>query len=110
MLRQGIYIGFFCSSIGLQAADTGVTLEQIQFFETRIRPVLADKCHSCHSHKAKKLKGKLYLDSRAGVMKGGETGPSVVLGKPNESLFMEGIQYMDPDFQMPPKLLCHTIH
>jgi hypothetical protein len=103
MLRQGIYIWFFCSSFGLQAADTGFTPEQIQFFEAKIRPVLADKCHSCHSHKAKKLKGKLYLDSREGVIKGGETGPSVVLGKPNESLLMEGIQYTDPDFQMPPK-------
>jgi hypothetical protein len=103
MLRQGICIGFFCSSIGLQAADTGFTAQQIQFFEAKIRPVLSDKCYSCHSHKAKKLKGKLYLDSRAGAIKGGENGPSIVLGKPNESLFMEGIQYMDPDFQMPPK-------
>ncbi|MBT5380075.1 MAG: DUF1553 domain-containing protein [Opitutae bacterium] len=91
------------SLFGLQGADSKFTPEQIQFFELKIRPVLADKCYSCHSHKAKKVKGKLYLDSRAGVIKGGENGPSIVLGKPVASLFMEGIQYKDPDFQMPPK-------
>ena len=69
------------SSAWLQAAGGEFTPGQLQFFETRIRPLLAEKCYKCHSHKARKLKGGLYLDSRPGVLKGGDTGPSIMPGK-----------------------------
>lgn len=50
----------------------------IAFFERRIRPVLVRHCYECHSHATKEPKGGLLLDSRGGIRKGGETGPSVV--------------------------------
>jgi hypothetical protein len=74
----------------------------IEFFEKKIRPVLADRCYSCHSAEAKKLKGELYLDSRDGMLKGGETGPSIVPGDLEKSLLIKAIRYTD-DLKMPPK-------
>ena len=75
----------------------------IQFFETKIRPVLADKCYSCHSASAKKLKGELYLDSRDAMLKGGESGPAIVPEHPEQSRLVEAIGYKNVDLQMPPK-------
>ncbi|HEY7117331.1 MAG TPA: PSD1 and planctomycete cytochrome C domain-containing protein [Tepidisphaeraceae bacterium] len=75
----------------------------VQFFEARIRPILADHCYGCHSAGAKKLKGKLFLDSREGVLKGGETGAAIVLGRPEQSRMIEAVGYANVDLQMPPK-------
>lgn len=76
---------------------------QTQFFENKIRPVLVSKCYECHSAGAKKLKGGLYLDTRAGTRKGGENGPAVVPGDIAKSLLITAIHYQDKDTQMPPK-------
>jgi hypothetical protein len=77
--------------------------EDAEFFEKKIRPILANSCYECHSHQAKKLKGGLYLDNREELMKGGETGVAVVLGEPEKSRLIEAVRWSDPDFQMPPK-------
>jgi mono/diheme cytochrome c family protein len=82
-----------------------LTQQELDFFEKKIRPVLTEHCVGCHSadaQKNKKLKGNLYLDSRAGVLKGGDTGPAIVPGKPAESLLLKTLHYND-DLQMPPK-------
>ena len=73
---------------------------QEEFFEAKVRPVLADNCLECHG--AQKRKGGLRLDIRAAMLKGGETGPAVVPGKPDESPLIEVIRY-EGDVQMPPK-------
>ena len=73
------------------------------FFEAKIRPVLVEKCYSCHSAGAEKVKGNFRLDSREGMVKGGDTGPSVVPGKPDESPLIEAIRYKDELLRMPPK-------
>ena len=83
------------------AAD--LTPTQAQFFESKIRPVLADNCYKCHSAKSEKIKGGLLLDSRAASLKGGETGPAVVPGDLEKSLLIKAVRYTDPDLQMPPK-------
>ena len=75
----------------------------IEFFESKIRPVLASKCFACHSQnaaQAKKLKGKLLLDSKAGVLAGGESGPAIVPGQPEQSLLIEAIRHQS--LEMPP--------
>ena len=77
--------------------------EAIEFFEKKIRPVLVEQCYSCHSADAKKLKGKLLLDSREAALKGGETGPAVVTGHPEKSLLIEAIEYKNTDLLMPPR-------
>ena len=75
----------------------------LQFFESKIRPILSDKCYSCHSGSAKKLKAELYLDSREGMLKGGESGAAVAPGHPEQSRLMEAVEYKNVDLQMPPK-------
>jgi hypothetical protein len=77
--------------------------EGIELFEKKIRPVLVDRCYSCHSAKAEKLKAGLLLDTKAGVLKGGETGPALVPGDPEKSLLIKAIRYKDDDLKMPPK-------
>lgn len=77
----------------------------IEFFEKRIRPVLNEHCLSCHSveaEKNKKLKAGLYLDSRESILKGGDSGPSAVVGKPKDSLLVKAMHF-DGDTKMPPK-------
>src|ERR1044072_898481 len=74
-----------------------------EFFEKRVRPVLAGRCYGCHSLQAEKLKGGLRLDSYAALMKGGESGPVLVPGEPDKSRLIEAIRYTNPDLQMPPK-------
>ncbi len=77
--------------------------EGLELFEKKIRPVLVERCYSCHSAKAEKLKGALFLDTKAGVLKGGETGPAIVPGDPGKSLLVKAIGYKDEDLKMPPK-------
>ena len=74
-----------------------------EFFERRIRPVLADKCFGCHSAEAKSLKANLLLDSREGLLKGGDTGPAITPGDPEKSLLIAAIRYGDPETAMPPQ-------
>ncbi len=74
-----------------------------EFFEKKIRPVLAESCFECHSGQAKELKGNLRLDSAEALKTGGETGPVLAPGAPEKSRLIEAIRYQDPDLQMPPK-------
>jgi len=69
-------------------------------FEKTIRPLLVEKCLSCHGEK--KAKGGLRLDSRAAMLKGGDSGPAVVPGKPSDSLLIRAIGYTG-ELKMPPR-------
>ena len=78
--------------------------DDIAYFESKIRPVLAERCYKCHSAKAlanDKLKGGLQLDSRAGIRKGGDTGPAVVPSETAASLILSALHH-EGDLQMPP--------
>ena len=83
------------------ASAHAVPPDQVEFFEKRIRPVLAETCHECHG--AEKQKGGLRLDSRPGWQKGGDTGAAIVPGKPAESLLLKAIRHDEPDMKMPAK-------
>ena len=67
--------------------------EKIEFFEARVRPVLANNCYSCHTEN--KL-GGLRVDSRVALLQGGKSGPAIVLGHPEDSLLMKAISQTDP--------------
>src|ERR1044071_6918590 len=86
--------------LSLRADDSAAGVE---FFEKKIRPVLAENCYKCHSAQAEKVKGGLLLDTRAGVLKGGDTGPALVPGEPEKSLIVKAVRYTDENLQMPPK-------
>jgi hypothetical protein len=89
-----------CLSTAPLAAQTPA---QREFFENRIRPVLVEHCYSCHSAEAKKQKGGLRLDHRDGWRKGGDSGPALAPGKPDESLLVKAIRYGSDELKMPPK-------
>jgi hypothetical protein len=74
----------------------------VEFFEAKIRPVLVAQCYECHSAKSTKVKGGLLLDTKAGVLAGGDSGPAVVPGKPGESLLVKSLRHQD-NLKMPPK-------
>ncbi|NBV23762.1 MAG: DUF1553 domain-containing protein [Proteobacteria bacterium] len=77
--------------------------EQLDFFEKKVRPVLVERCYECHSAAAGKRKGGLVLDTRDGLLKGGDAGPVLVAGDPDKSKLIEAIRYQNRDLQMPPK-------
>ena len=77
--------------------------DDIEFFEQKIRPVLVTHCYGCHSADAKKLGGKLFLDSRNGVRQGGDSGPVIEAGKPDSSLLIQAVRYTGDVTNMPPQ-------
>jgi hypothetical protein len=78
--------------------DSRVRAARERFFEQEVRPLLVEKCYSCHS--TQKQKGGLRLDSLETILKGGDSGPAVVPGKPDESLLVDAINY--EGLEMPP--------
>jgi cytochrome c553 len=85
------------------APSPAISSNDLQFFETKVRPVLVDRCYKCHSKDADKVRGGLMLDTREAWLAGGNTGPAIVPGNPKESLLIQAISYKDDDLQMPPK-------
>ncbi|MEM1295037.1 MAG: DUF1549 domain-containing protein, partial [Verrucomicrobiota bacterium] len=78
--------------------------EQLEFFESRIRPILANECYSCHSNESKKIKGGLFLDSKWGWETGGDAGPAIFPGNLDESLLIDAVRRTEEIVDaMPPK-------
>src|SRR5215210_7410398 len=77
--------------------------EGVEFFEKNIRPVLVQQCYECHSSGANKIKGKLVLDSRQGIARGGDNGAVIEAGNPDGSRLITAIRWSDTELQMPPK-------
>lgn len=80
--------------------DKKPTPAAIQFFESKVRPILAANCYECHGEK--RQRGDLRLDSLAAILEGGEQGPAIVPGHPEKSLLVKAINY-DGKLKMPPK-------
>jgi hypothetical protein len=74
---------------------------QLEFFEKKVRPMLVQHCYECHSAKAKRVRGGLLLDSRPGMLEGGDLGPAIVPGDPAKSRLIAAIRYMNVDLKMP---------
>jgi hypothetical protein len=81
-----------------------LTPEQSEFFEAKVRPLLAEHCYDCHSNQAKKLKGKLFLDSKWGWATGGVGGPAIIPGDLTESMVIDAVRHTEELVDaMPPK-------
>ncbi|MEX0819397.1 MAG: DUF1553 domain-containing protein [Pirellulaceae bacterium] len=97
-----------CGGIGV-TTSRAEDAKRLEFFETRIRPVLVEHCYECHSVGAKEVKGSLVVDSAAGLLKGGDSGTSLVPGEPDESLLLEAMRYesieMPPAGRLPDKVI-----
>ncbi|MBA2224897.1 DUF1553 domain-containing protein [Thermogemmata fonticola] len=84
--------------------DQSPSAAAVALFESKIRPVLIRECYSCHSAETKKgPKANLRLDTREGILQGGDSGPAVVPGKPMESLLLKALRGDDGVALMPPK-------
>ena len=99
-----IYAGFVgIFFVLLSRASTGSaadpTAQQIEFFESQIRPVLVERCYRCHNSSST-TEGDLALDFRDGLLQGGFSGPAVVPGKPQDSLLLQAILHSD-ELRMP---------
>ena len=99
--------GLLCAGAALllvPAAD--VTAQDISagldLFESRIRPVLIEHCYKCHSADSEELEAGLRLDSRAGLLRGGDGGAAIKPGDVAASRLIEAIRYSNEDFEMPP--------
>ena len=93
MLKKILLVSFILYSNIVVGQETG-----IKFFEKNIRMFLTTQCYSCHSSNSKDVKGGLSVDTRQGILNGGDSGPSVVPGKIDESLLLDYIESGD----MPP--------
>jgi len=106
MTQRSIVAIFLLSLLATSAvrAEEEADRKGIEFFENKIRPLLAEKCYKCHSAQSEKLKGALRLDTREGTLKGGQSNePSVTPGNLEKSLLIKAIRWADEDLQMPPK-------
>jgi hypothetical protein len=91
------------ASCGAAVAADGLRgdAERREFFETKVRPVLAAHCYACHG--ARKQQGGLRVDWRGGLLEGGDSGPAVEPGQPDESLLVRVVEHAEPGMEMPKK-------
>ena len=92
----------FLSSIFLSLLCVTAHAADSAFFDSKVLPILQQRCFECHSH-ASKIKGGLALDSRSGWEEGGDNGPAIKPGQVEASLLIKAIRYVDAEFEMPPK-------
>lgn len=104
MLNRNVWIVSLLSTLTLATpgplAMAEPTAAQIEFFETRIRPVLVEQCYECHNS-TKNAEGGLALDQRSATLRGGDGGPIIVPGKPAESRLLAILRHEVDGLKMP---------
>ncbi len=99
---KSIPTAFVCLATSFAVAeDAKYDSKQLEFFESRIRPVLVEHCYECHSADSKGLKGGLFVDSAEGLLTGGDSGPSIEPGDSEASLLLQALRY--EAMEMPPQ-------
>lgn len=102
-MRIGLALAVLLACVPIRGAAAEPDAAGVAFFEKQVRPLLFEHCHNCHSKASNKQRGGLLLDSRDAILSGGETGPAVVVGKPDESLLIKALRADKGELQMPPK-------
>jgi hypothetical protein len=103
-----LWVGAFSVTIArpsarlAEAQGAAPTKDQLDFFESRIRPIFAGNCYQCHSGAVSPPKGGLELDWKGGWETGGDSGRAIVPGDPDKSLLIQAVRYTDPGLHMPP--------
>ena len=85
----------------MSLATAQISEDQVKFFETKIRPILAKHCYQCHGNKPDKVEKELVLTTAHGIRHGGQSGSIIVAGKPDKSLLILAIRHSTPNLQMP---------
>lgn len=88
-------------STAVAATDVTLSTADVEFFESKIRPVLVEHCYSCHATDSKIIRGGLLVDSRDSIRSGGDSGPAVVPGDTTESLILAAMRH--ESYEMPPE-------
>ena len=101
MRNESLSIAILLAAGSGWADEPAVERQRLDFFEAKIRPILVKHCYECHAADSKKIRGGLLVDSRQGLLEGGESGPAVVPGDLEESLLISALKHND--FEMPPK-------
>jgi hypothetical protein len=96
----GAAAAFYCGLCSITAGAQEVNLDELAFFESKIRPVLIDHCYECHGADPHEIKGGLNLTYRGGMQT--QTGGAVIPGNAGASILLDALRYQDPDLQMPP--------
>lgn len=96
LLTMAAFSALFPKAIGADRLKAG----DREFFEAKIRPVLAQECYECHSTQGKR-KGGLVLDHREALRRGGDSGAAILPGNPGGSRLLQAIRHSLPDLEMP---------
>lgn len=96
-------MGTVYATVAVAEPQESISSRDNQFYQDKIYPILSAKCFSCHSHREKKSKGGLMLDSIGAVLQGGDDGAVVIPGKPEQSLLMKAVEHAADVPHMPPK-------
>ncbi|MXX74826.1 MAG: DUF1553 domain-containing protein [Holophagales bacterium] len=110
MIRAAPFLLAWLAAVGTVAGASEIDPADLEFFESKIRPVLAERCYQCHGGDPAKIRGGLILLDAEGVRAGGDSGAVIVPGSPEDSLMIEALHY-EGLTQMPPdgKLAAHVI-
>lgn len=100
LTHSGRALGPPGADVELNGGNSKIEQADLDFFESKIRPVLIEHCYSCHAADAKIIRGGLLLDSREGLLEGGDSGPAVVPGEAEKSLLLSALKH--DSFEMPP--------
>ncbi len=101
MSDNSLRFSMLCGRIAVLVLSAAAHASADEFFTSKIEPILRQRCFECHSH-AQKMQGGLVLDSKSGWAQGGDSGPAIVIGKPNDSLLIQAVRWKNGDLQMPP--------
>ena len=100
-MRASIIAVMVCTALATSAGAAEPDSSGLEFFEKRVRPILAEHCYRCHG--GEKHENDLYLNTKRGIEKGGDRGPPIVAGEPDKSVLIQAIRYTDDDLKMPPR-------
>lgn len=97
----------YCSGLLFLIVLPSVTFAEdpqgLAFFQKKVLPVLKKHCYECHSAAADEIKGNLRVDTREGLLEGGNNGEAIVPGKVDEGFLLPVLRYEEDDYQMPPE-------
>ncbi len=96
-------IALLVAFLATNAARGEDTAAAETFFESKVRPLLIERCYECHSREFDEAQGGLRVDSAAALAKGGSRGAAIVAGDPAKSLLVKAVLYDDDSMQMPPE-------
>ncbi len=100
--RRCFIVACVCLAQSAVVADD-IKQQDLEFYNSKVLPLLKTHCYECHSHSTGKARGGLVLDSKASLLKGGDSGPAIELGKVDASLLVKAIRFESLEMEMPPE-------